>query len=100
MISSDNGDLICTPSLNIPMSLIGVSCFEDTDKFWDNGILLRILSDCSFLSACDSKIKLWSCVEVVPIPICTVLAVPIWLRDLYNAIFDIFAPTEGVIGST
>ena len=100
MISSDIGDLICTPSLNIPISLIGVSCFDDMDKFCDNGILLNTLSDCSFLSACDCKIKVWSCVVVVPIPICTVLAVPIWLRDWYNPIFDIFAPTGGVTGST
>ena len=100
MISSDIGDLICTPSLSIPISLIGVSCFDDTDKFCDNGILLKILSDCSFLSACDCKMKVWSSVEVVPIPIWTVLAVPIWLRDWYNAIFDMFAPAGGVIGST
>ena len=70
------------------------------DKFCDNGILLKILSDCNFLFSWDLKIKEWSCVEVVPIPIWTVLAVPIWLRDWYSAIFDIFAPTGGIIGST
>ena len=100
MISSDIGDLIWTPSLSIPISLIGVSFFEDDDKFCDRGILLKILSDCNFLLACGLKIKVWSSVLVVPIPICTVLAVPIWLSDWYNAIFDMLAPAGGIIGST
>ena len=171
MISSDIGDLIWTPSLNIPISLIGVSFFEDDDKFCDRGILLKILSDCNFLSACGCKIKVWSSVAclivicdpiemtdvvepvnvtnpvlvsksvivaLVGIPVpniksftttlsrlfkitvdipttvdapvttlvlfvspsCTVLAVPIWLSDWYNAIFDMLAPAGGIIGST
>ena len=80
------------------MSFVGVSCFEDMNKFWDKGIFLTILSDSNFLFACFWRTKLWP--VVVPIPIWTVLAEPIWLADWYKAIFDILWFAGGIIGST
>ena len=98
MLSSDIGDVIWTPSFNIPISLTGDSCFEDTNKFWVSGILLRILSVSNFLFACFCRIKL--CPVVVPIPTWTVLADPIWFAERYNAIFERLWFAGGITGST
>ena len=98
MILSEIGDLICTPSLKIPISLTGTSCLEETNKFCDSGILLRILSGSNFLFDCSWRTNEWP-IEV-PIPTWTVLAVPIWLADWYKAILDILAFAGGVTGST
>ena len=84
----------------MPISLTGVSCLDDTNKFCDKGILLRILSLWSFLLACFCKINEWSTVVVVPIPTCIVLAEPIWFADWYNAILDILWFAFGITGST
>ena len=75
-----------------------MSWLDDTNKFWDNGILLKILSTSNFLLACFCKIKLWP-IEV-PIPTWIVLAEPIWLADWYNAIFDMLWFAGGITGST
>ena len=82
----------------MPISFTGDSCFDDTNKFCDNGILLKILSVSNFLFACFSSIK--SCPDNEPIPIWTVLADPIWFDDWYNAIFEILWFAGGITGST
>ena len=77
-----------------------MSWSDDTNKFCDNGILLRILSASNFLLACLCKIKSWFPTVVEPIPTCIVLAEPIWLLELYNAILDIWDPAGSGCGST
>ena len=82
ILSSDTGEWIWTPSINIPISFTGLSWFDETNKFWERGILLRILSASNLRFACLCKIKLWIPVVVEPIPTWTVLAEPIWLLEL------------------
>ena len=98
MILLERGDLICTPSINTPISSVGVSCLEDKNKFCDKGNFLKTLSRSNFLFACFSKTKV--CPPVLPIPICTVLADPIWFGDWYNATFVCVWFAGGWIGST
>ena len=97
---SEIGDLICTPSTNMPISLVGISWLDATNKFWDNGILLNILSASNTLLECLCKTNLcFSVVEVVG-PTWTVLAVPICAAELYNFILETFWFGPGTTGST
>ena len=100
ILSSDIGEWIWTPSFNIPISFTGVPCSVDTNKFWDSGILLSIWSASSFLLECLCRTKEWFPTVVLPIPTRTVLAVPIWLLELYNAILWIVWPAGSCCGST
>ena len=94
------GEWTWTPSIKIPISFTVLSWLDVTNKFWDSGILLKILSASSFLFECLWSIKLWLPVVVEPIPTWTVLADPIWLLELYNAILDIWEPAGYGCGST
>jgi len=82
------------------MSLVGISWFELTNKFWDRGIFLKILSASNVLLLCFSKTNLWtSDVDVVG-PTWTVLADPICAKELKILIFVISWPGWGNTGST
>ena len=96
---SEIGDRICTPLINNPISLNGVSCSDGTTKFWLKGNFLNILSGSNERLACFFKINLWVSEVVVPIPTCTVDAVPIWEMDSYNFIFVILELELGITGS-
>ena len=77
-----------------------MSWFELTNKFWDNGIFLNILSASNVLLLCFSNTNLWtSLVEVVG-PTWTVLSDPIWASELNILIFVISWPGWGITGST
>ena len=94
------GERICTPLINIPISFVGMSWFELTNKFWDRGIFLSILSASNFLLLCFWRTNLWiSVVEVVG-PTWTVLADPICAKELNILIFVISWPGSGMTGST
>ena len=85
ILSSDIGECIWTPSIKIPTSFTGVSCLDDTNRFWDNGIFLKTLSECNLRFACLWRIKVCVYWVVEPIPTSPtwiVLAVPIWLLEL------------------
>ena len=82
------------------MSFVGISWFELTNKFWDKGIFLNILSASNVLLLCFSNTNLWTSVVEVVGPICTVLADPICAKELNILIFVISCPGSGNTGST
>ena len=79
---SEIGERIWTPLIKIPMSFTGESCFDPTNKFWDKGIFLKILSESIFLVACLFNTNLWTSVVIPVGVIWTVLAVPICELEL------------------
>ena len=82
------------------MSFVGISWFELTNKFWDRGIFLNILSASNTLLECFCNTNLWiSLVDVVG-PTWTVLADPICAVELNILIFVISWPGWGITGST
>ena len=97
---SDFGDLIWTPFINTPISVVGSSCLDATNKFWDRGIFLKILFASSSLLECLFNTNLWTSVVDVVGPTCTVLAVPICAVELYNLNCEMFWFGPGKIGST
>ena len=78
-----------------------MSWFELTNKFWDKGIFLKILSGSNVLLLCFCKTNLWtSDVEVVG-PTWTVLADPICASELKILIFVMsWLGSLGMTGST
>ena len=97
---SEIGERTCTPLINIPISFVGISWFELTNKFWFNGIFLNILSASNILLACFWRTNLWTSVVEVVGPIWTVLAEPICANELNILIFVISWPGWGKTGST
>ena len=82
------------------MSVVGISCADGTNKFWDKGNVLKILSASKFLLAWAFNTNLWTSVVEVVGPTWTVLAVPICAVELNNLIWDIFWLAPGITGST
>ena len=84
ILSSDIGECIWTPSIKIPISFTGVSCFDDTNKFCERGIFLNTLSECNLRFACLWRTKLcvyWVAEPIPTSPTCIVLADPIWALE-------------------
>ena len=79
---SEIGERIWTPFISIPISFTGESCLDTVNKFCDNGIFLKILSESIFLEECLFNTNLWTSVVMPVGPIWTVLAVPICELEL------------------
>ena len=97
---SEIGERILTPLISIPISFVGISCCEGTNKFWESGIFFKTLSASRTLLSCLCKTNLWISVVDVVGPTWTVLAVPICAVELYNLIWDTFWFAPGITGST
>mgnify|MGYP003306025379 CR=1 FL=1 len=95
------GERIWTPFIKIPISFVGVSCFDATNKFWVRGNFLNILSASNFLLECFCNTNL--CISVVEVvgPTWTVLAEPICAVELNILIFVMsWLGSSGITGST